>query len=103
MAYCDASAVCGLDCRYAEKGEDISPEMFNKITHEVAAGAMKYALLSCSCHVQINFDIAKVACRPSSCTSLSSRDVTHPRVRQMQTICSGQSAPEQSSRCHRII
>jgi arginyl-tRNA synthetase len=46
--------------RYAEKGEDISPEMFNKITHEVAAGAMKYALLSCSCHVQINFDIAKV-------------------------------------------
>ena len=31
-----------------------------QIEHEVAAASMKYALLSCSCHVQINFDIAKV-------------------------------------------
>lgn len=46
--------------RYSEKGEVLAPELFEKITHEVASGAMKYALLSCSCHVQINFDIAKV-------------------------------------------
>ena len=46
--------------RYAEKGESIEDELFDRITHEVAAGAMKYALLSCSNHVQINFDVAKV-------------------------------------------
>jgi len=46
--------------RFDEKGEVLGEELFNKITHEIAAGAMKYALLSCSCHVQINFDIAKV-------------------------------------------
>jgi arginyl-tRNA synthetase len=46
--------------RFDEKGEVLGEDLFNKITHEIAAGAMKYALLSCSCHVQINFDIAKV-------------------------------------------
>jgi len=46
--------------KYVDKGEDISQEQFEAVTHEVAAASMKYALLSCSCHVQINFDIAKV-------------------------------------------
>eukprot|EP00976_Prorocentrum_cordatum_P110707 1195248-Prorocentrum_minimum.AAC.1 len=59
------SALDPLYC--GAQGEELEPELFERITHEVAAGAMKYALLSCGCHVQINFDIAKVR-TPSLCT-----------------------------------
>ena len=46
--------------KYKEKGEEMSPEQFNAITHEVSTAAMKYALLSVGCLTQINFDIAKI-------------------------------------------
>ena len=49
-----------MDKKYKEKGEDISAEMFDTVTHEVSTAAMKYALLSVSCMTQINFDIAKI-------------------------------------------
>jgi len=49
-----------MDKKYKEKGEDISTEMFDTVTHEVSTAAMKYALLSVSCMTQINFDIAKI-------------------------------------------
>ena len=46
--------------KFKDKGEDISPELFDEVTHEVSTAAMKYALLSVSCQTQINFDIAKI-------------------------------------------
>lgn len=46
--------------KYEEKGEDVSAEMFDAVTHEVSTAAMKYALLSVGCLTQINFDIAKI-------------------------------------------
>merc|ERR1712216_211719 len=49
-----------MDKKYKEKGEVISAEMFDTVTHEVSTAAMKYALLSVSCMTQINFDIAKI-------------------------------------------
>ncbi|KAK3271573.1 hypothetical protein CYMTET_20092, partial [Cymbomonas tetramitiformis] len=60
--YSDLKAVIveKLRTRFQQKEEEIEPELFEKITHEVAAASMKYALLSVSCHAIINFDIAKV-------------------------------------------
>lgn len=46
--------------KYAQKGEVITEEFFDTVTHEVSTAAMKYALLSCSCTTQISFDIKKV-------------------------------------------
>lgn len=46
--------------KYASKGEAVSPEFFESVTHEVSTAAMKYALLSVSCQMQINFDIKKI-------------------------------------------
>lgn len=46
--------------RNKEKGEVVSEEWFNGITHEVATAAMKYALLSVSSTTLINFDVNKV-------------------------------------------
>ena len=43
-----------------DKGEKVDEKAFESVTHEVSAAAMKYALLSCSCQTQINFDIAKI-------------------------------------------
>ena len=56
----DGQEVCG------EKGEDISAEMFDTVTHEVSTAAMKYALLSVSCMTQINFDIARLPMEDAS-------------------------------------
>ena len=57
-----------------DKGEKVDEKAFESVTHEVSAAAMKYALLSCSCQTQINFDIAKItdfedASRRSSSTT----------------------------------
>eukprot|EP00227_Mantoniella_beaufortii_P005309 CAMPEP_0197614138 /NCGR_PEP_ID=MMETSP1326-20131121/59372_1 /TAXON_ID=1155430 /ORGANISM="Genus nov. species nov., Strain RCC2288" /LENGTH=718 /DNA_ID=CAMNT_0043183007 /DNA_START=37 /DNA_END=2193 /DNA_ORIENTATION=- len=46
--------------KYKDKGEEMSPEQFEAVTHEVSTAAMKYALLSVGCLTQINFDIAKI-------------------------------------------
>lgn len=46
--------------KFLEKGEDVTPEFFEQVTHEVSTAAMKYALLSVGCLTQINFDIAKI-------------------------------------------
>lgn len=46
--------------KYAAKGETVSEAFFEGVTHEVSAAAMKYALLSVSCTMQINFDIKKI-------------------------------------------
>lgn len=46
--------------RKATKGERVSEDYFENITHEVASAAMKYALLSVSCGTVINFDVKKV-------------------------------------------
>ena len=46
--------------KFKDKGEEISPELFDEVTHEVSTAAMKHALLSVSCQTQINFDIAKI-------------------------------------------
>tara|TARA_B100001142_G_scaffold294710_1_gene315106 strand:- start:376 stop:2760 length:2385 start_codon:yes stop_codon:yes gene_type:complete len=46
--------------KYEDKGEVMSAEEFDAVTHEVSTAAMKYALLSVSCLTQINFDIAKI-------------------------------------------
>ena len=46
--------------KYAAKGETVSEAFFETVTHEVSAAAMKYALLSCSCTAQINFDIRRI-------------------------------------------
>ena len=43
-----------------DKGEKVDEKAFESVTHEVSAAAMKYALLSCACQTQINFDIAKI-------------------------------------------
>ena len=49
-----------MAAKFKEKGEDVSPELFEQVTHEVSTAAMKYALLSVGCLTQINFDIAKI-------------------------------------------
>ena len=49
-----------MSAKFKEKGEEVSPEFFDQVTHEVSTAAMKYALLSVSCLTQINFDIAKI-------------------------------------------
>ena len=49
-----------MEVKYREKGEVMSPDVFDAVTHEVSTAAMKYALLSVSCLTQINFDIAKI-------------------------------------------
>ena len=46
--------------KFEEKNEDVTPEFFEQVTHEVSTAAMKYALLSVGCLTQINFDIAKI-------------------------------------------
>ena len=43
-----------------DKDEKVDEKAFESVTHEVSAAAMKYALLSCACQTQINFDIAKI-------------------------------------------
>jgi arginyl-tRNA synthetase len=39
-----------------DKGEKVDEKAFESVTHEVSAAAMKYALLSCACQTQINFE-----------------------------------------------
>jgi len=46
--------------KYAAKGEAVADSFFDAVTHEVSTAAMKYALLSVSCTMQINFDIKKI-------------------------------------------
>lgn len=46
--------------KYATKGEAVDEPFFAAVTHEVSTAAMKYALLSASCTVQISFDIKKI-------------------------------------------
>ncbi|QDZ25545.1 arginine--tRNA ligase [Chloropicon primus] len=46
--------------KYEERGDKVSQEFFDQVTHEVSTAAMKYALLACTCSTQISFDIAKI-------------------------------------------
>ena len=49
-----------MAAKYTQRGDKVSKEFFDEVTHEVSTASMKYALLSMSCQTQISFDIAKV-------------------------------------------
>lgn len=49
-----------MAAKYAERGDNVEKEFFDRVTHEISTAAMKYALLCVSCQTQISFDIAKI-------------------------------------------
>ena len=49
-----------MKAKYEQRGDNVTQEFFEEVTHEISTAAMKYALLSCSCQTQISFDISKI-------------------------------------------
>jgi hypothetical protein len=82
--------------KYAAKGEAVSEEFFNSVTHEVSTAAMKYALLSASCtvctllhrpsqHAQYA-DVACVCCTAANLVRREENHVLRGRLRALHPV-----------------